>query len=298
MARDSPSESGWPTPPAWLRTRLVCNWASLLSRNTHIGKLAKAGIDAIDGLPGGQNLLNQPAARCNAYQRCGSNLDRAGCQRNRFNLGQVSGWPSKINCIHEPDGRLDAEPGTDRLPANSCLSGSKSTILDVYGHGFHGIARQFRQKLLEELQSNARLSLAEMGRRIGLSPTATAERMKQMEEVGILHGYTVEIDREALGLEVLAFIRMSCGGQNYHRLLDYVQTLEEVRECHHLTGGDDFLLKVTTTDMADLETLIEALLPYGNPVTSLVLSTPVERRKYAVTGKLTSVARKPPLRRR
>lgn len=154
------------------------------------------------------------------------------------------------------------------------------------------------RSLLEELQTNARLSLAELGRRIGLSPTATAERMKQMEEVGILHGYTVEIDREALGLEVLAFIRMSCGGQHYHRLLEYVQTLEEVRECHHLTGGDDFLLKVTTTSMADLEALIEALLPYGNPVTSLVLSTPVERRKYAVTGKLTTVSKKQSARRR
>jgi len=155
----------------------------------------------------------------------------------------------------------------------------------------------FGRKLLDELQNNARLSVAELGRRVGLSPTATAERMKQMEEVGILHGYTIDIDREALGLEVMAFIRMSCGGQNYHRLLDYVQTLEEVRECHHLTGGDDFLLKVTTTSMGDLEALIEALLPYGNPVTSLVLSTPVERRKYNVTGKLTTITRKPQSRR-
>ena len=151
----------------------------------------------------------------------------------------------------------------------------------------------FGRKLLDELQGNARLSVAELGRRVGLSPTATAERMKQMEEVGILHGYTVDIDREALGLEVMAFIRMSCGGQNYHRLVDYVQSLEEVRECHHLTGGDDFLLKVTTTSMGDLEALIEALLPYGNPVTSLVLSTPVERRRYAVTGKLATVTRRP-----
>ena len=154
-------------------------------------------------------------------------------------------------------------------------------LLDSYG-----------RRLLDELQVNARLSLAELGRRIGLSPTATAERLKQMEEVGLLRRYTVEIDREALGLEVMAFIRMSCGGQNYHRLLEYVQTLEEVRECHHLTGGDDFLLKVTTTSMADLEALIEALLAYGNPVTSLVLSSPVEHRKYAVTGKLTTVTKR------
>jgi Lrp/AsnC family leucine-responsive transcriptional regulator len=156
----------------------------------------------------------------------------------------------------------------------------------------------FGRKLLDELQANARLSVAELGRRVGLSPTATAERLRQMEEVGIVHGFTVDIDREALGLDVVAFIRMSCGGQNYHRLLDYIQSLEEVRECHHLTGGDDFLLKVMTTSMADLEALIEALLPYGNPVTSLVLSTPVERRKFNVNGKLTSITRKPPSRRR
>jgi Lrp/AsnC family transcriptional regulator, leucine-responsive regulatory protein len=154
------------------------------------------------------------------------------------------------------------------------------------------------RKLLDELQANARLSLAELSRRIGLSPTATAERLKQMEEIGILRGFTVEIDREALGLDVMAFIRMSCPGQHYHRFIEYVQTLEEVRECHHLTGGDDFLLKVTTTSMADLEALIEALLPYGTPVTSLVLSTPVERRRFAATGRLTTVTRRQTARRR
>ena len=161
-----------------------------------------------------------------------------------------------------------------------------TTLLDTYG-----------RKILKELQDNARLSVAELGRRIGLSPTATAERLRQMEEVGVVRGYSVEIDVEALGLEVMAFIRMSCGGQNYHRLLEFICTLEEVRECHHLTGGDDLLLKVTTTSMADLEALIEALLPYGTPVTSLVLSSPVEHRKVNVTGKLTTVTRKPARRK-
>lgn len=161
-----------------------------------------------------------------------------------------------------------------------------TTLLDIHG-----------RKLLHELQLNARLSLAELARRIGLSPTATGERLKQMEEIGILHGYTIDLDREALGLEILAFIRLSCPSPHYHRFLDYVETLEEVRECHHLTGGDDFLLKVTTTSLADLEALIEALLPYGNPVTSLVLSSPVAHRKYAVLGKLTTVSKKRAYRR-
>lgn len=157
----------------------------------------------------------------------------------------------------------------------------------------------FGRNLLRELQTNSRLSTAELARRVGLSPTATAERMKQMEEQGILRAYTIEMDREALGLEVMAFVRMTCEGQHYYRLLEFIQSLEEVRECHHLTGGDAFLLKVTTTSMSGLEALIEVLLPYGNPVTSLVLSTPIERRPYNVTGKLTSVTRKqrPALRR-
>ena len=153
------------------------------------------------------------------------------------------------------------------------------------------------KRLLDELQVDARLSVAELGRRIGLSATATAERMRQMEDAGIIRGYTVEIDREALGLGVVAFIRMSCSGPNYHRLQEFMQSLEEVRECHHLTGGDDFLLKVTTTTMDALEALIEALLLYGNPVTSLVLSTPVERRRYKLMGKLTTVAQKAERRR-
>jgi Lrp/AsnC family transcriptional regulator, leucine-responsive regulatory protein len=179
------------------------------------------------------------------------------------------------------------EPEYDDNRLSSGIMAMDSTaLLDLHG-----------RKLLHELQANARLSLAELGRRVGLSPTATGERLKQMEETGILRGYTLEIDREALGLEVLAFIRMSCGGQNYYRLLEFIQTLEEVRECHHLTGGDDFLLKITTTNLADLEALIEALLPYGNPVTSLVLSSPVEHRKYAVLGKLTSISKKRTRRR-
>lgn len=160
-------------------------------------------------------------------------------------------------------------------------SGLPNHLMDAFGRA-----------LLKELQDNARLSIAELARRVSLSATATAERMKQMEEAGIVRGFTVEIDREALGLEVLAFIRLTCDGQHYFRLMEFVQTLEEVRECHHLTGGDAFLLKVTTTSMSNLEALIEALLPYGNPVTSLVLSTPIERRKYAVTGKLTTVTKK------
>lgn len=142
-----------------------------------------------------------------------------------------------------------------------------SALMDVCG-----------RKLLEELQKDARMSYADLGRRIGLSPTATAERMRKMEEAGIIRGYTIEIDPEVLGMGVQAYIRMTCDGQRYHPFLKFVKTLSEVRACHHVTGGDAFFLEIATASIEELERTIERLLPYGIPTTSLVLSSPVARR--------------------
>jgi Lrp/AsnC family transcriptional regulator, leucine-responsive regulatory protein len=147
-------------------------------------------------------------------------------------------------------------------------------MLDDYG-----------RNLIAALQQDSRLSYADLGRRVGLSPSATAERMRRMEEDGIIRGYTIEIDREALGLPILAYIRMTCEGQRYQPFLKFVHTLAEVRECHHVTGGEAFFLQVTTASIAELERTIERLLPYGIPTTSIVLSSPVVRRAYEVLPK-------------
>lgn len=140
------------------------------------------------------------------------------------------------------------------------------------------ILDEYARNLLIELSRNARASFAELGRRVGLSPTAVAERMRRMEEEGIIRGYTVDIDRAALGLPILAVIRMTCDGTHYHPFVKFVKTLGEVRVCHHVTGGDAFFLEVTSPSMEDLERLIERLLPYGIPTTSLVFSSPVAQR--------------------
>ena len=147
-------------------------------------------------------------------------------------------------------------------------------LLDEYG-----------RNILHALQQDSRLSYADLGRRVGLSPTATAERMRRMEEDGIIRSYTVEIDREALGLPILAYVRMTCEGQRYQPFLKFVQTMPEVRECHHVTGGEAFILQVTTASIAELERTIERLLAYGIPTTSIVLSSPIARRDYEVTAK-------------
>ena len=141
------------------------------------------------------------------------------------------------------------------------------------------------RNLLDALQEDSRLSYADLGRRVGLSPSATAERMRRMEEDGIIRGYTIDIDREALGLPILAYIRMTCEGQRYQPFLKFVHTLAEVRECHHVTGGEAFFLQITTPSIAELERTIERLLPYGIPTTSIVLSSPVARRAYEVLTK-------------
>ncbi len=138
------------------------------------------------------------------------------------------------------------------------------------------------KNLLSALQQDARLSYAELGRRIGLSPAATAERLRRLEESGIIKGYRVELDLEALGLPVLAIVRMSCDGAKYRPFLKAVQTMERVVECHHVAGGDAFVLKVAAGSVRELEKVVEKLLDFGVPTTSFVFSSPVERRTLRV----------------
>ena len=135
------------------------------------------------------------------------------------------------------------------------------------------------RNLLSALQEDARLSYAELGRRVGLSPAATAERLRRLEEVGIITGYRAEIDREAVGLPILAIVRMSCDGPKYRPFLKAVKAMEGVLECHHVAGGDAFIMKVVAGSVAELGQVVEKLLDFGVPTTSIVFSSPVERRE-------------------
>ena len=138
------------------------------------------------------------------------------------------------------------------------------------------------QKILRELCADARLPVAELGRRIKLSPSATAERVRRLENLELIRGYRAEINLQALGFSITAFVRLTCDGNKYRPFLKFIPTLDAVQECHHLTGGDAFLLKVVLSSVAQLEDLIEKLLPYGSPTTSIVLSTPLERKQISL----------------
>jgi len=132
--------------------------------------------------------------------------------------------------------------------------------------------------LLRELQLDARLSFAELGRRVGLSTPAVAERVRNLEAAGVITGYRAGLDLKKLGLPILAMIRISAVGDVLPRITSVVRSMPEVLECHRGTGADSFTMKVAVSSVAHLETLIDRLTPFGTTSTSIVLSSPVEKR--------------------
>jgi Lrp/AsnC family leucine-responsive transcriptional regulator len=140
-------------------------------------------------------------------------------------------------------------------------------------------------RILAELQENARMSFTELGRRVGLTPPAVAERVRRLEEAGIISGYRVELDVARLGYPLLAFIRVaSRGGQTAAEVRAAVADLPEVLECHHVTGEDCYVLKVAVQSVRHLEALLERVLRFGNTTTSIVISSPLTRRVIGPPG--------------
>lgn len=135
--------------------------------------------------------------------------------------------------------------------------------------------------IVRALATDARISYAELGRKVGLSPSAVAERIRYLENEKAILGYRALLDEKAFGYSVIAFIRLTCDNTHYRPFLKFLPTLDAVQECHHITGGDAFLIKVMLSSVDQLEPLIERLLPYGMPTTSIVLSTPVYRQQEA-----------------
>ncbi|HEX9959847.1 MAG TPA: Lrp/AsnC family transcriptional regulator [Pyrinomonadaceae bacterium] len=133
-------------------------------------------------------------------------------------------------------------------------------------------------KILKEMQQDARISYAELGRRVGLTTPAVIERVRKLEDAGIITGYRAEIDAAKVGLPITAFIRMSITGVDYSRIIEVAENAPEVLECHRGTGGDSFIMKVAVSSVEHLQNLIDRLTPYGITTTSIVLSSPVKSR--------------------
>lgn len=132
--------------------------------------------------------------------------------------------------------------------------------------------------LLQELQQNARLSYTELGQRVGLSLPSVAERVRKMEDVGIITGYHAEVNLAKLGLPVLAIIHLQgIGGQSCRHAASQVSEIAEVLECSRVTGSDSIVVKVVATSLDHLASVIDQLSVYGIPATSIVRSKPMKR---------------------
>ncbi len=147
---------------------------------------------------------------------------------------------------------------------------------------------QIGWKLLHELQLNGRLSYAELGRRVGLTTPAVVERVKRMEEAGIITSYHADIDPMKVGMPITAFIRMSVVGDVFTRITGVVKASPEVVECHRGTGADSFIMKVHVRSVEHLESLIDRLTPFGTTSTSIVLSSPVAKQAISKPDESTA----------
>jgi len=134
------------------------------------------------------------------------------------------------------------------------------------------------RKVLTELQQDARVSYAELGRRVGLTTPAVIERVRKLEDAGVITGYRAEIDTSKVGLPITAFVRMSITGVDYSHIIEVAEQSNEVLECHRGTGGDSFIMKVAVSSVEHLQQIIDKLTPYGITTTAIVLSSPVKRR--------------------
>ena len=133
-------------------------------------------------------------------------------------------------------------------------------------------------RLLEELQQNARLSYTELGQRVGLSLPSVAERVRKLEEAGIITGYHAEVNLTRLGLPILALIRLgSFVGQGCNQIAAQVSEIPEVLECYKVTGTDCAVVKVVAASMDHLERIIEEISHTGPAATSIVFSKPLRR---------------------
>ncbi|RGD59524.1 Lrp/AsnC family transcriptional regulator [Kitasatospora xanthocidica] len=126
--------------------------------------------------------------------------------------------------------------------------------------------------IIEQLQQEARVSLSELGRRVSLSPSATTERVRNLESLGVITGYHATVDLAKVGYPVLAVVRLKYPGNRHEPLRRLLADRREVLECLRTTGDDCYTLKVAATSMEHLETLVDELAGFGSTTTSVVYS--------------------------
>jgi Lrp/AsnC family leucine-responsive transcriptional regulator len=133
-------------------------------------------------------------------------------------------------------------------------------------------------RILEELQRDGRASYAELARAVSMSPSAVTERVRRLEQAGIIRGYTAVVDAEQLGFTIMALVRLRYPTGNYKPFHELLASTPQIIEAHHVTGEDCFVLKVLARSMRHLEETTGRISSLGPVTTSVVYSSPLPRR--------------------
>ncbi|MBY6684701.1 Lrp/AsnC family transcriptional regulator [Rhodococcus sp. BP-149] len=143
----------------------------------------------------------------------------------------------------------------------------------------HPEVDEIDRRLLDELQSDGRATVAHLARVVNLSSSATADRVRRLTDIGVITGYSVTVDTEALGYTVSAFVRLAYPSGNYGPFDALVASTPEIIEAHHVTGDDCFIIKVLARSMRDLERVTGRLATLGSITTNVVYSSPLPSRR-------------------
>ena len=133
-------------------------------------------------------------------------------------------------------------------------------------------------QILRELRDDPRLTMTELGRRVGLSSPAITERVRRLEERGVIRGYRIDIDPAALGLAIAAYVRIRPNPGQLPKIAELARSIPEIVECHRVTGEDCFILKVYLPSLDQLDRILDTFLAHGTTTTSLIQSSPVPLR--------------------
>ena len=133
-------------------------------------------------------------------------------------------------------------------------------------------------EILRQLIDEPRLAMSELGRRVGMSAPAVAERVQRMQEAGVIRGARLDLDQSALGLGITAFVRVRPMPGQLQAIAELARKTPEIIECHRVTGEDCFIMKVLVGRVELLEAVLDEILGFGNTTSSIVQSTPVPLR--------------------
>ncbi|WP_027860269.1 Lrp/AsnC family transcriptional regulator [Marmoricola sp. URHB0036] len=140
------------------------------------------------------------------------------------------------------------------------------------------------RRVLAELAENPRLSTADLARRIGMSSPSVRERVRRLEESGVIRGYRLDIDPAAMGVPIAAWVRVRPGPGQLPKVAELAQRTPQVSQCYRISGEDCFLMLIHVPTIEGLESILDQFLMHGQTTSSFVVATPVPPRPILDPG--------------